>query len=257
MGVERCAVSNGRQPALARHLGASDFPRPHSFADGRNELPGNQYTISRGDINFANPFRLDPVLNIEATTTIRQYEVTLDFTAPPAASPSRTAPIAIAFERHHRAAGAGTNGRRKRATLRDRAEQPDWALPRCSRRPFRASSAGASSACLASAISASARRSQGSPRSSRTPSQALRSSSRFRAASSLLTSRISPRRSTRSSRSNTQSTVNSPSSACATKMARSASTSSARRVQVAHEEPMAPRLWRYNLTYAGRGRRCG
>jgi translocation and assembly module TamB len=43
---------------------------------------GNQYTIARGDINFANPFRLDPVLNVEATTTIRQYEVTLDFTGP-------------------------------------------------------------------------------------------------------------------------------------------------------------------------------
>jgi translocation and assembly module TamB len=43
---------------------------------------GNKYTISRGDINFANPFRLDPVVNVEATTKIRQYEVTLDFTGP-------------------------------------------------------------------------------------------------------------------------------------------------------------------------------
>ena len=49
---------------------------------GEMNFRGNQYTISRGDINFANPFRLDPVLNIEATTTIRQYQVTLDFTGP-------------------------------------------------------------------------------------------------------------------------------------------------------------------------------
>ncbi len=49
---------------------------------GEMNFRGNQYTISRGDINFANPFRLDPVLNIESTTTIRQYEVTLDFTGP-------------------------------------------------------------------------------------------------------------------------------------------------------------------------------
>ena len=49
---------------------------------GEMNFRGNQYTISRGDINFANPFRLDPVMNIEATTTIRQYEVTLDFTGP-------------------------------------------------------------------------------------------------------------------------------------------------------------------------------
>ncbi len=43
---------------------------------------GNRYRVSRGDINFADPFRLDPVLNVEATTTIQQYEVTLDFTGP-------------------------------------------------------------------------------------------------------------------------------------------------------------------------------
>ncbi len=49
---------------------------------GEMSFRGNQYTVARGDINFANPFRLDPVLNVEATTTIRQYEVTLDFTGP-------------------------------------------------------------------------------------------------------------------------------------------------------------------------------
>jgi translocation and assembly module TamB len=49
---------------------------------GEMSFRGSQYTIARGDINFANPFRLDPVLNVEATTTIRQYEVTLDFTGP-------------------------------------------------------------------------------------------------------------------------------------------------------------------------------
>ena len=49
---------------------------------GEMNFRGNQYNIARGDINFANPFRLDPVMNVEATTTIRQYEVTLDFTGP-------------------------------------------------------------------------------------------------------------------------------------------------------------------------------
>jgi translocation and assembly module TamB len=53
----------------------------HLLSGGMN-FRGNQYNIARGDINFANPFRLDPVLNVEATTTIRQYEVTLDFTGP-------------------------------------------------------------------------------------------------------------------------------------------------------------------------------
>jgi translocation and assembly module TamB len=41
---------------------------------------GNRYHVARGDINFANPFRLDPVINVEASTTIQQYEITLNFT---------------------------------------------------------------------------------------------------------------------------------------------------------------------------------
>ncbi len=46
------------------------------------QFRGNQYRLSRGDINFVNPFRLDPVVDIEATTTIRQYQVTVDFDGP-------------------------------------------------------------------------------------------------------------------------------------------------------------------------------
>jgi translocation and assembly module TamB len=42
----------------------------------------NRYRVTRGDINFANPFRLDPVLNVEATTTVQQYEITLNFNGP-------------------------------------------------------------------------------------------------------------------------------------------------------------------------------
>lgn len=49
---------------------------------GEMVFRGNNYQLTRGDINFANPFRLDPVLNIEASTTISQYEVTIDFTGP-------------------------------------------------------------------------------------------------------------------------------------------------------------------------------
>jgi translocation and assembly module TamB len=40
----------------------------------------SRYRVTRGDINFANPFRLDPVISVEATTTIQQYELTLNFT---------------------------------------------------------------------------------------------------------------------------------------------------------------------------------
>ncbi|OLD15471.1 MAG: hypothetical protein AUI91_15920 [Acidobacteria bacterium 13_1_40CM_3_56_11] len=43
---------------------------------------GNRYRVTRGDLNFSNPFRLDPVLNVEASTTIQQYEITLNFNGP-------------------------------------------------------------------------------------------------------------------------------------------------------------------------------
>src|SRR6201987_5509302 len=33
----------------------------------------SKYRVTRGDLNFANPFRLDPVISVEATTTIQQY----------------------------------------------------------------------------------------------------------------------------------------------------------------------------------------
>jgi translocation and assembly module TamB len=48
------------------------------------EMPfrGNTFELTRGDINFANPFRLDPVLNVEATSTINQYQLTIDFSGP-------------------------------------------------------------------------------------------------------------------------------------------------------------------------------
>ncbi len=43
---------------------------------------GNRYRVTRGDLNFANPFRLNPDVNVEATTTIQQYEITLNFSGP-------------------------------------------------------------------------------------------------------------------------------------------------------------------------------
>jgi len=43
---------------------------------------GNRYKVARGDINFSNPFRLDPVVNVEASTRIQQYEITLNFNGP-------------------------------------------------------------------------------------------------------------------------------------------------------------------------------
>ncbi len=49
---------------------------------GELYFAGNRYRVNRGDLNFSNPFRIDPVLNVEANTTIQQYEITLNFEGP-------------------------------------------------------------------------------------------------------------------------------------------------------------------------------
>jgi translocation and assembly module TamB len=53
-----------------------------SLLNGELTFSGNRYKLTRGDIDFTNPFRLDPVLNVQASTTIQQYEVTLDISGP-------------------------------------------------------------------------------------------------------------------------------------------------------------------------------
>lgn len=79
--------SSGRfqTEANVRVRGTWDHPvllgNVHLLA-GEMSMRGNQYRLTRGDINFANPFRADPVLNVEVSTTIQQYEVTVDFTGP-------------------------------------------------------------------------------------------------------------------------------------------------------------------------------
>jgi translocation and assembly module TamB len=49
---------------------------------GQMAFRGNTFDLTRGDINFSNPFRLDPVLNVEASSVISQYQVTINFSGP-------------------------------------------------------------------------------------------------------------------------------------------------------------------------------
>jgi translocation and assembly module TamB len=49
---------------------------------GELSFRGTRYQVYRGEINFSNPFRLVPVVNVEATTTIQQYEISLNFSGP-------------------------------------------------------------------------------------------------------------------------------------------------------------------------------
>jgi translocation and assembly module TamB len=60
--------------------GTTDAPVVTGRAEierGRLYFQGRTYTIQRGSLDFVNPQRLDPLFDIEATTRIRSYQVTL------------------------------------------------------------------------------------------------------------------------------------------------------------------------------------
>ncbi len=45
--------------------------------DGNVSINGTKYHIERGDVTFANPTRIEPVVNMEATARIRDYDISL------------------------------------------------------------------------------------------------------------------------------------------------------------------------------------
>jgi len=50
--------------------------------NGEMNFRGSRYRLTRGEITFSNPFRLEPTLNVEAVTTVQQYEITLAISGP-------------------------------------------------------------------------------------------------------------------------------------------------------------------------------
>ena len=89
--VEAASTPDSRMEWPGAHLEADANLRVRGTAEhpillghihvlsGELYFHGSKYKVARGDLNFANPFRLDPVINVEATTTIQQYEITLNF----------------------------------------------------------------------------------------------------------------------------------------------------------------------------------
>lgn len=43
---------------------------------------GNRYTLARGDISMTNPFRTEPVIDLQVNTTIDKYDLTLEVSGP-------------------------------------------------------------------------------------------------------------------------------------------------------------------------------
>jgi len=78
------------QTAIARLSGDADL-RVRGTADrpailGRVEVlegeisfNGNKYTLERGDVSFANPARTQPIIDLQATTRVRDYDITVQF----------------------------------------------------------------------------------------------------------------------------------------------------------------------------------
>ena len=48
-----------------------------NIAEGDININGTKYHLDRGDITFANPIRIDPIFDIEATTRVRDFDITI------------------------------------------------------------------------------------------------------------------------------------------------------------------------------------
>ncbi len=48
-----------------------------NIAEGDLKIEGTKYHLERGDITFIDPLRIDPVLDVEATTRVRDYDITV------------------------------------------------------------------------------------------------------------------------------------------------------------------------------------
>lgn len=53
-----------------------------SIVEGNVSIYGTQYRIQRGDITFASPVGIEPVLDIQASASVRSYDITLGFHGP-------------------------------------------------------------------------------------------------------------------------------------------------------------------------------
>jgi translocation and assembly module TamB len=72
--VEIRIQGTAEQPAVLGRIGV---------LSGEIEFAGKRYSINRGEINFFNPFRFEPVLNLNVQARVQQYDITMDFNGPP------------------------------------------------------------------------------------------------------------------------------------------------------------------------------
>ena len=61
-------------------MGQSDAHRPCRSGEGTITFQGKRYEITRGNIDFIDPFRIEPVIDIQAEADVRDYRVILAIT---------------------------------------------------------------------------------------------------------------------------------------------------------------------------------
>jgi translocation and assembly module TamB len=54
-----------------------------SLTEGNTSISGTKYELQRGDINFSNPVRIQPNIDLEATARVEDYDITLGFHGTP------------------------------------------------------------------------------------------------------------------------------------------------------------------------------
>jgi translocation and assembly module TamB len=53
-----------------------------NITEGQVTFNGTTYQMDRGDVSFTNPVRIEPVVDMEMTTRVRDYDITLGFHGP-------------------------------------------------------------------------------------------------------------------------------------------------------------------------------
>ena len=53
-----------------------------NIAEGNIRFNGTQYRLERGDITFSNPQMIQPVVNVEMSARVRDYDITVGFHGP-------------------------------------------------------------------------------------------------------------------------------------------------------------------------------
>jgi len=91
------------------------------FLSGEARFRGNRYKLTRGEVSLTNPFRLQPLLDLEVQTRVQRYDLTLEVSGPldqlkltyrsdpPLPTANILSLLALGYARQQQGASAGTS----------------------------------------------------------------------------------------------------------------------------------------------------